>query len=307
MKIANHQFRQRKRSAQPESGYVLLAILFMLTLAIIALAAVAPSIATAIKRDREIELQHRGNQYVRALQLYFRKFGRYPASIDQLENTNNIRFLRKRYKDPITGKDEWKLIRLGQAHPKPRPAYLAGATPASGMAGATPAAAMAGGTPVSNIGGSGAPSTSSSPSGGFSLFGGSSGSPNSGRPGGSPGSSSPGGGFSGGNASGTSSSPSGIANASDISKQLGGASGVGAPIVGVASTSDKESLKEMDGKNKYSDWEFTYDPTLDTTRGISAVPQQGSGIGGGIGSSIGGTMGGQPQPTPATPNIGAPK
>jgi len=55
------------------------------------------------------------------LQLYFRKFGRYPSSIDQLENTNNLRFLRKRYKDPITGTDEWKLIRLGQAHPKQRP------------------------------------------------------------------------------------------------------------------------------------------------------------------------------------------
>jgi type II secretory pathway pseudopilin PulG len=301
MKLANH----RRRNSSPETGYILLAVLFALTLAIIALTAAAPSMFTSIKRDREIELQHRGNQYVRALQLYFRKFGRYPASIDQLENTNNIRFLRKRYADPITGKDEWKLIRLGQAHPKPRPAYLAGATPASAMAGATPAATM---------GSSGAPATSNSSnsSGGFSLFGGS-GAPNSGRPAGGPGTSSPGGGFSSGSASptsgganGSSTGSSGIANASDISKQLGGNSSVGAPIVGVASTSDKESLKEMDGKNKYSEWEFTYDPTLDTTRGVSAVPQQGAGIGAGIGSGIGGTMA-QPQPSPVTPNTGVPK
>ena len=45
MKINRHQ-RQR--------GYVLLAVLFMLTLAIIALTAAAPSMITSIKREREI-------------------------------------------------------------------------------------------------------------------------------------------------------------------------------------------------------------------------------------------------------------
>jgi len=144
---------------------------------------------------------------------------------------------------------------------------------------------MAGATPAANIGGATTGSSSSSNSGGFSLFGGGSGAPNSGRPGGNPGTSSPGGGFgmSTGNANGNgiSSNASGVANASDISKQLGGNASPGSlPIVGVASTSDKESLKEMDGKNKYSEWEFTYDPTLDATRGITAVPQQNSGIGG---------------------------
>jgi type II secretory pathway pseudopilin PulG len=278
--------------------------MFMLTVSIVALTAAAPSMITSIKREREIELQHRGHQYVRALQLYFRKFGRYPSSIDQLENTNNIRFLRKRYADPITGKDEWKLIRLGQAHPKPRPAYLAGATPAGGLAGATPAANLGGAAATTGSG------SSSNSGGGFSLFGGSSGAPNSGRPGGSPGSSSPGGGFSSGlgmssggaNGTGTTSSTSGIANASDISKQLGNSSIGGLPIVGVASTSDKESLKEMDGKNKYSDWEFTYDPTLDATRGVTGVPQQGSGIGTGIG-----VQPQQPSTGVATPNSGPPK
>src|SRR5437762_3130799 len=105
MKLPSHT-RARKRNQKNDSGYVLLAILFALTLMIVALAAAVPSIATSIKRDREIELQHRGKQYQRAIQLYFRKFGRYPNSIEQLENTNNLRFLRKRYLDPMTGKDE---------------------------------------------------------------------------------------------------------------------------------------------------------------------------------------------------------
>jgi len=37
----------------------------------------------------------------------------------------------------------------------------------------------------------------------------------------------------------------------------------GGPIVGVASTSEKESVKEIDGKNHYHEWEFVYDPTQD--------------------------------------------
>jgi type II secretory pathway pseudopilin PulG len=256
----------RRVGADRERGYVLLAILFALTLMIIGLTAAAPAIATSIKRDREIELQHRGNQYARAIQLYFRKFGRYPSSLEQLENTNNLRFLRKRYADPITGKDEWKIIRFGQAHPKARPAYLAGATPAGSINGATPAAGL-GGSAAGRAAAAGAAS-----GGGFQLnFGGAG--AGSGAAGATSSASSPGGQAPGAS---TGSGISGAANASDISKPLTGSLGGSLPIVGVASTSDKESLKEMDGKSKYSEWEFTYDPTIDTTRGNVGVPQQQS-------------------------------
>src|SRR5580704_6220740 len=57
---------------------------------------------------------HRGKQYTRAIQLYYRKFNAYPPNIDALVKTNNIRFLRKRYIDPVTGKDDWKPILFGQ-------------------------------------------------------------------------------------------------------------------------------------------------------------------------------------------------
>lgn len=94
---------------------MLLAILLMMTLLVIAATAVAPKLATQIKRQREEELIHRGTQYAKAIRLFYRKFGRYPTSLDQLESTNNMRFLRKRYKDPITGKDDWRLIHFGEA------------------------------------------------------------------------------------------------------------------------------------------------------------------------------------------------
>ena len=66
-----------------------------------------------MKRDREEEMIHRGVQYSRAIRRYVKKTGRYPTRLEELENTNNIRFLRKRYKDPITGKD-FKLLHVGE-------------------------------------------------------------------------------------------------------------------------------------------------------------------------------------------------
>jgi len=161
MKISRHQEVRGGKPARKsrKSGYVLLAILFMLTLAIIAFDRRSfPRWSPQSSAEREIELQHRGNQYVRALQLYFRKFGRYPQLHRPTGRTpNNLRFLRKRYKDPITGtgrmesSSDW-----GRRIPSSVPAYLAGATPASKMAGATPAA---------NLGGAAAGSSSNS--GGF--------------------------------------------------------------------------------------------------------------------------------------------
>jgi len=131
-----------------ESGYILIGVIFLITLMLIALAVAAPRIGTQIKRDREEELVHRGRQYVRAIQLYYRRFGRYPASIDQLENTNNLRFLRKKYVDPITGKDEWKVIAFGQQKIKQPPAYLKGTPgqPGTGGAGMSPASGLGGST-----------------------------------------------------------------------------------------------------------------------------------------------------------------
>ena len=37
----------------------------------------------------------------------------YPSTIEQLENTNRMRFLRHRYKDPFTGKDDWRMLHAG--------------------------------------------------------------------------------------------------------------------------------------------------------------------------------------------------
>src|SRR5690348_11474512 len=105
--------RSTIRRRRSEQGYVMLLLLLTVALMIIATAVIVPSITFEIKRDREEEMIHRGVQYSRAIRAYYKKFGRYPATIENLENTNQMRFLRKRYKDPMTGKD-FKLLHFGE-------------------------------------------------------------------------------------------------------------------------------------------------------------------------------------------------
>src|SRR5215470_108299 len=100
--------------SKQERGYILLSIMLLMTLMMIALTIEAPRIAQQIKREKEEELIHRGNEYKVAIKKFFRKFGRYPMSLDDLTNTNNVHFLRKRYVDPFTGKDDWRLIHPGE-------------------------------------------------------------------------------------------------------------------------------------------------------------------------------------------------
>src|ERR1700745_2078169 len=89
-------------------GYVLLTLLLwvsLLTITIVGEMELLTYYHQQMKRDQEEELVHRGVEYERAIRKYYRKFGSYPATVEMLEDSNHMRFLRKRYKDPITGKD----------------------------------------------------------------------------------------------------------------------------------------------------------------------------------------------------------
>jgi len=127
------RFHYRSKSSThdlSQSGWMLIVILLgVAIMAIMLEASLAQSAIGDIRHDKEEELFHRGKQYERAISLYFRRFGSYPTSLDQLENTNNIRFLRRKYMDPITG-GEFKIIRFGQQHPKLRRNYAAPGVPA---------------------------------------------------------------------------------------------------------------------------------------------------------------------------------
>ncbi|HKW19320.1 MAG TPA: hypothetical protein VJO35_17560 [Terriglobales bacterium] len=278
-----------------EQGYMLLTL--MLFVALIAIASIGwiEKVDFQLKRDREEELIHRGVQYSRAIRRYVKKFGRYPSKIEDLESTNNIRFLRKRYKDPITGKD-FKLLRMNDVQMSFSPGAASGLAP--GMAGA--ASMMRGGAPgalnpntVAMVAAAGAgPSAipNNSPPGSNDQQSGTADNSNSGK---------------------SAQDSNGQEDSSQPNRNgFGGPTFGGLPIVGVASTSKDKTIRVFNKKDRYNQWQFIYDPSTDrggllTTPNQPAIqgamsvnqmnaPQGNNGQGQGFGSSPGG-INNQPQ------------
>lgn len=79
------------------------ALLVGIAVMAVLMTAAMPAWRTLAQREREAELVFRGQQYARAIGLFQRKYaGAFPPSIDLLVQQ---KFLRKAYKDPITGSD----------------------------------------------------------------------------------------------------------------------------------------------------------------------------------------------------------
>ena len=95
-----------------ESGFALLLIFLMAAVIAISLYMEIPRVAFEAQRQKEQLLIDRGEQYKRAIQVFYTTNKRYPARIEELENLNNRRYLRRRYIDPMTGKDEWRLVHI---------------------------------------------------------------------------------------------------------------------------------------------------------------------------------------------------
>ncbi len=247
---------QNRRVRCDEEGYILVWVMFMLFIFTLWLSVAIPKAAKEIQLDRERETMNRGKQYIRAVQLYYRKFHAYPPSANALVNTNEIRFLRKKYKDPITGKDDWKPIRYGQNKTPTAIGFF-------GQPLAGNASTIAGTGPGGNggLGGSATGSQIGNSSLGGSTFGGSS-IFSSGSSGGSSTGSSTGSGTStasGTSGSGSSASKTDSSTSSDSSNQTFG----GAGIVGFEPASTATSILLYKQKQHYNEWEFVYDPLTD--------------------------------------------
>jgi type II secretory pathway pseudopilin PulG len=88
---------------QGNRGYAMAALLVGMSVMAVLMGALLPVWTTMAKREKEAELVFRGNQYARAIGLFQRKFANTPPpTIDILVEQ---RFLRKKYKDPITNDD----------------------------------------------------------------------------------------------------------------------------------------------------------------------------------------------------------
>ena len=265
--ITGRTTRKRARGARSgEAGYLLITLMLFVTLLVIAATAVLADLKRQMERDREEEMIHRGVQYTRAIRRYYRKMGTYPTTLDQLEKTPGNRFLRKRYKDPVTGQD-FKLLHIqdvvsvfGQrlagalTVAQMNRSHAGGDTSTTGDATtSTNSTASANSTSADSSGSNTPPADGSQQSG---------------------------------------NSDSSTSPFTTVSGQPGDPNFGGGPIVGVASTSTKESVRIYNKKDHYNDWLFAYNPQAD--RGalivgpyqpplVAAVPNQNQ----------------QPMPTPS--------
>ena len=260
-----------------EAGYLLLGAVVMVALVLISLAVAAPVIARDIRRDKEVESMHRAEQYMRAIRMFQRqcKCQAYPPTMDALEKNNTVRFLRQRYVDPLTGKDDWRLIHTPQTKIHVFFGQELGELASSGSLGSAQSLASTTGQPTSAI-----PATPATPattvSGGSPL----------------------GSGFAGaqiGGSGGSAGTPASTSSSSDVG-MFGDSNG--GPIKGVATARSGDSILNPNGQTTYDTWEFWWDPRMELLYAKSNILG-----GGGIGTA---------NSTPATglgnniPGAGAP-
>lgn len=105
MKSPRNKVRRRQ-----QRGFALLVVFLFAALVSFSLYQQLPRAAFESVRDKEQLLIDRGNEYKRAIEVFYAVNRRYPAELEDLEKSADRRYLRRRYVDPMTGKNEWRII-----------------------------------------------------------------------------------------------------------------------------------------------------------------------------------------------------
>lgn len=108
--------RARRRRSQ-EGGFAFLLALGMIVLLVAMTLVILQNGATEHRRMVEEEAIWRGNQYARAIRLYFHKTGHYPQDLEDLQKgLPELHFLRQAYKDPTNPSDgSWRFVYVNAA------------------------------------------------------------------------------------------------------------------------------------------------------------------------------------------------
>jgi len=250
------------RARKNQGGYALLLVVFLTALLVVGTMSIGLRILTEGKRQRELEMIWRGQQYTRGIKLYYRKLGRFPTSLDDLTKPKigNLRFMRQAYKDPMNKEDgSWRLIYVGPAgqligslNPSARNVQM---PTAAGQPGAAPGnATTSTGGQAGALGGFGA--TSSTP-----------GTPAANAPGTT--GSTPGTAAQGTDTTGTGTDPQAVPTG-DTPTIVGGS------IIGIGSKINQPSIIVFEKAHNYRLFEFIWDPSKDL--GIAGAPVQQIGI-----------------------------
>jgi len=108
----------RARAWLRQAGFTYLTVMFVIAILLGGLAIVGETWETSARREKEAELLFIGNQYRRAIGLYYTStpgvVKRYPRTLEDLikdpRQPNTQRHIRKLFPDPLTGK-EWMVIK----------------------------------------------------------------------------------------------------------------------------------------------------------------------------------------------------
>jgi hypothetical protein len=272
--------------SRSQSGYAFLLVVFFTTLLLVSTMAIAPSILTNGRREKEEEMIWRGKQYVRGVKLYYRKMGRFPTSLDDLTKpqVGSLRFMRQAYKDPMNKEDgSWRFIYVGPSgqligslKPQQNNLQLPGAPQGMG----TPASALGSLNGQQGIGGNGF-GTAAAPGATQQTQ----------QPGGASGTTTTTGTTSTDQSNGTANGQNDpMANPpadTGLSSTI-----IGGNIIGVGSKVNERSLRVYEKAKNYKLFEFIWDPSKDAVAGGQPGMQTGNGLGG--------TPIGQPIANPST-------
>ena len=100
-----------------QRGFTYLTVLFMVAMMAGGLALAGEVWNTSAMREKEAELLQVGNEYRKAIERYYLTGPQrqYPKNMEDLlkdpRQPGTVRHLRRLYPDPITGKDEWGLVK----------------------------------------------------------------------------------------------------------------------------------------------------------------------------------------------------
>lgn len=281
----------RTRRPRSESGYALVMAMFLIVAMLVSSQVVLRNLVTLRRRQREADTIWRGQQYVRAIRLYYRKSGHYPQSLDDLKKgMPELHFLRScAYKDPVNTTDgSWRFIYVngtGNIIGSVRYATLQQMALIDLNGGKLPGPQV--GTPVADLNSSSGSTDANAASNSNAQPP----QPQQGQPTAPQSSSST-------SAFGAPGGSLGAAGATSIGTGLNGASGqaqatnlllllkptgpvdgpvLGAFITGVASKVDRPSIKVYKTGKKYIDWEFIWNPLEDQARAVqNGLSPQGS-------------------------------
>jgi len=97
-------------------GFTYLTMLFAVALIGLGLALAGEVWRTAAMREKEAQLLYVGSQYRRAIERYYLSGpAQYPRALGDLlkdaRQAGTARYLRKLFPDPVTGSDEWGLVK----------------------------------------------------------------------------------------------------------------------------------------------------------------------------------------------------